>query len=343
MFIQIFGEKNMKAMKYFAIIGLSIIVILTLITLFLPTSINVEKSVDINVSVGSAYTMVNDLKNLEMLFPILRIDKKMKKTFSPNTIGKGAFIEWQSEMKNVGGGKITIVESRPDEYIKFTMTLDGVDGGYSEIKFYNIEGKTRVSWAMLSEVSFVARWFVPTYEEMFNKDLESTLASLKKTLESNPEAGSGIKVTQFGKTYYIAVSDSSGMNPGIIQGKYASAYKEIMGFMMKNKLQMSGPPVSITNSFSKTFFSFNAAIPFKQPFIGKVEGRVIIDSIPDCKVVMAVHIGPYSTLMNAYNLVMKYISDNKLKISGRSWEEYVDDPTTTKPEKLRTNIYFPVK
>jgi effector-binding domain-containing protein len=162
-------------------------------------------------------------------------------------------------------------------------------------------------------------------------------------LESNPDAGTGVKITQFSKTYYAAVSDSSDMNPMTIQSKYASAYKEIMGFMMKNKLQMSGPPVSITNSYSNTFFSFNAAIPFKQTFKGKTEGRVIIDSIPDSKVVMAVHIGPYSTLMNTYNLVMKYISDNKLEVSGRSWEEYIDDPTTTKSEKLRTNIYFPVK
>lgn len=333
----------MKIMKYFIIILLSIIAVLALITVFLPSSINVERTTEINAPAGTAYTMANDMKNLENLFPILQIDKKMKKTLSSNTIGKDAYFEWKSDMKNVGSGKITIVESRKDEYIKLAMTLDGVDAGFTEIKFTASEGKTKVSWSMHSDVSFVARWFVPTYEEMIGKDIDSSLVLLRKLTETNPAVPAQISVVEFKKTYYAAVRDSSNMDPQVIAGKYASAYKEISEFMEKNKLQMSGPPVSITNAYSQTFFSFNAAIPFAQPFTGKTSGRVIIDSIPDCKVVMAMHIGPYSALMDTYNAILKYIADNKLEIAGRSWEEYKDDPMKTKPEELKTSIYFPVK
>ncbi len=333
----------MKAFKYFVIIVLSLIALLTVITLFLPDTISVEKSLIINAPAAEAYALAGDLKNIENLFPMLQIDKKMKKTLSTNTTESGASFEWRSDMKNVGSGNITIVEAKPGEYIKFAMTLDGTDAGFTEIRFETIDGKTKVTWSMNSDVSFIARWFVPSYEDMIGKDIDSSLASLKRIAELSPAGKLEISVKQFSGAYYLAIADSSNMDGQAIAAKYASAYQEIMAFMEKNKLQISGAPVSITNSFTPAFFTFNAAIPIAQPFIGKKTGRIISDSIPSCKVVVALHVGPYSAMMPTYDAIMKYITENKLEIAGRSWEEYIDDPMKVKPDELKTNIYFPVK
>ena len=58
---------------------------------------------------------------------------------------------------------------------------------------------------------------------------------------------------------------------------------------------------------------------------------------------MAVHIGPYQGITNAYISIEKYIKDKGLQINGKSFEEYINDPGNTPPEKLQTNVYYPVK
>ncbi|MCG8442626.1 MAG: GyrI-like domain-containing protein [Caulobacterales bacterium] len=66
--------------------------------------------------------------------------------------------------------------------------------------------------------------------------------------------------------------------------------------------------------------------------------------VPAHRAAKVVHAGPYETLAQTYGAVMEWLST-----SGENWaedapsvEHYVDDPTTTPPETLRTVIYIPL-
>ncbi len=344
MFIKLLGIV-MKFLKYFLIILAAVVVIGLVITLFfLPSSIHVEKKTEIKTPASVVYAQINNFKNWDNWMPWLSLDTKMKKTYSEPAEGAKAFFEYASEIKEIGNGKITILESKPGEYIRFSLTMNGKDAGTAEFKFEEKEGKTIVTWTMDSDLGLFARWCASSLEEMGSRDFERGLAGLKKVCEEGPAAGEiEITVTEFKKSVYLAIHDSAGMDPKVISGKYAAAYKEIYEFMQKNQVQPAGAPISITNSYDEKSFNFNAAAPFLPPFKAKLSGRVILDSIPDCKVVKAVHKGPYDNLTATYNAVMKYIADNKLTIAGRPWEEYMTDPGTTKPQDMVTNIFFPVK
>jgi effector-binding domain-containing protein len=119
-------------------------------------------------------------------------------------------------------------------------------------------------------------------------------------------------------------------------------YEEIGKFMEKYQIQWGGMPMTITISMADKKWDFIAAIPIKVKDI-KPEGRITLSTVKAGKVVKGVMTGPYDKATPCYDKIVKFIREKKLNISGFSWEEYISDPAVTKPEKLITNIYFPVE
>lgn len=57
----------------------------------------------------------------------------------------------------------------------------------------------------------------------------------------------------------------------------------------------------------------------------------------------AVHVGPYEKTELAYKAVEDWINKNKKEKAGAPWEDYLNSPETTKADKLKTEIYFPIQ
>ncbi|MCI0471756.1 MAG: GyrI-like domain-containing protein [Candidatus Aminicenantes bacterium] len=55
------------------------------------------------------------------------------------------------------------------------------------------------------------------------------------------------------------------------------------------------------------------------------------------------HIGPYQELGKAYDKVLKYIDENGYKIVTATYERYLNDPGSVKPEEIQTEIIVPVE
>ena len=56
----------------------------------------------------------------------------------------------------------------------------------------------------------------------------------------------------------------------------------------------------------------------------------------------AVYVGPYDTLGGHWMALFDWITNQGLRPDGPMWESYVDDPATTDPATMRTEIYIPV-
>jgi AraC family transcriptional regulator len=55
------------------------------------------------------------------------------------------------------------------------------------------------------------------------------------------------------------------------------------------------------------------------------------------------HTGPYDTIGESYDALMGFVRENELEMDSFSYEFYLDDPRSTPPEELKTEIFFPVK
>ncbi len=79
-------------------------------------------------------------------------------------------------------------------------------------------------------------------------------------------------------------------------------------------------------------------------FQGNEEAGVNIHELGGGKEVIAIHVGPYEKLIESYMAVHEWLGANQITTQpGTScYEIYIDDPTSTPPDKLRTEIHVPI-
>jgi len=72
-------------------------------------------------------------------------------------------------------------------------------------------------------------------------------------------------------------------------------------------------------------------------------GEIESGTIGAKKAVKTTHVGPYDGLSKTHMAVWQYVQDHGLEIAGDQFEIYIDPHDSTPPEKLRTEIAWPVK
>ena len=129
-----------------------------------------------------------------------------------------------------------------------------------------------------------------------------------------------------------------------------SAYGTIGEFMRANGLEQSAARLAITRFYDESGWGFEAAVPFKSSDDARAKaqsaangGQVRLARTYAGRVVKGVHIGPHENLPDAYRQLEDYMAANRLEPNGPSWEQYVTDQPNTPPEKLRTEVFMPVK
>jgi hypothetical protein len=102
-----------------------------------------------------------------------------------------AAMTWAGNDK-VGEGKMTLIESRPNEAIKLKVDFVKPFEGTSTSEFaFKPEGdQTTVTWSMSGHRNFIAKAFclVMNGEKMIGDDLQKGLAQLKTVAESGKAA-----------------------------------------------------------------------------------------------------------------------------------------------------------
>jgi hypothetical protein len=104
------------------ILGAISVVIIALIVIvsMQPAEFSVKRTGAIAAPASAVFPHVNELRNWEAWSPWARLDPHAKSTFEGPAAGTGASMAWAGN-KNVGEGRMTIVESRPDELVRFKL------------------------------------------------------------------------------------------------------------------------------------------------------------------------------------------------------------------------------
>lgn len=115
----------------------------------------------------------------------------------------------------------------------------------------------------------------------------------------------------------------------------SKGYGELMTFISRNKLQ--------AGQFMAWYYAMQEPWPIDaavsvnrlpKEFEGRIHGRVLASS----KAVVAHMWGPYDQVNQAYEQLAGWVSQNKRKPRGHPYEVYLNDPSSVKPEEIRTDI-----
>lgn len=122
---------------------------------------------------------------------------------------------------------------------------------------------------------------------------------------------------------------------------FAEVLPKVMGWMASKGIQPASAPMAMwcAMDMQAGIADCHAGCFTLEAVDG--EGEITAGTTPACEALTVTHTGPYDTVGQTWMAVYEHAG--KLgRQPGAGWEIYVDDPTQTAPEALRTQIFLPV-
>ncbi len=330
----------MKTLKIIIIIILVLVVLFFIIPLFLPAKVHVERSMAMKCPASEIFSQVNNLHGWTGWSPFQSSDTTMVVTYEGPEEGVNAVMRWTS--KTGGNGKMTIVESIPQSYIKAALDFMNNEKAQTEWKFQPSDTGTMVTWTMdMIDLPYpLGKYAVLAMPAMMNRTFDQGLAQLKKLCETLPFI-EGLEVKAIESQPVLYIKDSASVND--LGRRIQEDYGKLMAYIAAHQVQMTGPPYSSWYSWDTSKpMVFDAGVPVAGPAAG--EGPIIAGEIKAGKVICAPSYGSYDKTGALYTAMEKYMAIKKINAIGAPWEVYYTDPAS-EPDtsKWLTYIYFRIE
>ncbi len=151
-----------------------------------PDELRVTRSATMHAPAVVIFAQVNNQKNWMNWSPWANQDPGAVFGYEGPEAGVGAVVHWAGDMR-VGVGSSTIMESRPNEFIKFRVDfvkpMEGTD--VAEFPFKTQETNTLVTWTMHGKNSLVGKMIgmVMNCPKILGQQFDQGLANLKAIVE----------------------------------------------------------------------------------------------------------------------------------------------------------------
>jgi effector-binding domain-containing protein len=119
------------------------------------------------------------------------------------------------------------------------------------------------------------------------------------------------------------------------------AYGAVMAYAGQLGIWPAGAPFVAYHNMDMADLDMEIGFPFAERQAG--QGAVLAGEIPGGKAAACLHIGPYDRLGGAYGALNEWMEANGYAPTGVVYEFYLNDPETTPPAELQTQVVFPLK
>ena len=173
-------------LKWILIGVAAVVAVFAMVVALQPADFRIERSATVSAPAAAAFAQVNDFHNWRAWSPWEKIDPALKRSFEGPQAGAGATYAWQGN-KDVGEGRMTIVESRPGELVRIKLEFfkPFAATNTAEFSFRPAGDGTAVTWTMTGRNNFLARAicvFV-NMDRMVGGMFEQGLAQMKTVVE----------------------------------------------------------------------------------------------------------------------------------------------------------------
>ena len=164
-----------------------IVLVLAAIVATRPSHFRIERTTVIAAPPSAVFAQVNDFHRWGAWNPWAKLDPEMTQSFAGATAGVGAVYTWAGN-RNVGEGRMTITESRPNELVRVRLEFLKPLPNTSTAEFtFRPQGhQTAVTWSMTGTNNFMAKaiHLVINMERMIGGQFDRGLADMKLAVES---------------------------------------------------------------------------------------------------------------------------------------------------------------
>ena len=161
-------------------------IVLIVVIAMRPADFEVTRSATIAAPPSAVFPHVNNFHNWQSWSPWEKLDPEMKKTFEGPAEGVGAKYAWSGD--EVGEGRMTITESRPNELVLINLEFLKPFESTNTTQFtFKPEGNgTNVTWTMSGRHNFMGKAFdlFMNMDKMLGSDFDKGLAEMKSVVEA---------------------------------------------------------------------------------------------------------------------------------------------------------------
>lgn len=175
-------------MSTFILLLVSLLGGFVVIISWLPDEFRVSRSATIAAPAHVVYEHINDLHKWDDWSPWAKLDPSAKNSFDGAPLGPGASFSWSGNSK-VGAGRMTILESRPDDLVRIKLEMTKPIAATNAVEFALAEEgeSTKVSWTMTGTRDFMSKavGLFMNFDKMCGGQFETGLANLKAVAEKH--------------------------------------------------------------------------------------------------------------------------------------------------------------
>jgi effector-binding domain-containing protein len=326
----------------FAIVA--VVLILGIIGVLLPRHAHVTRSVSIDRPASLVYATVNSFQLFPAWSPWQDLDPNMHQSTAGPRDGVGAKLVWSGNDK-VGSGTQLITASTPNQSVASDLDFGSMGAAKSVMTMTSEGSGTRVTWALDIDMGAnpIGHYIGLTMDRMIGNDFGNGLAKLKSLVESMPNAditGFTAQEVQLDAQPVLLVAETAAFDA--IGKAYADGFGRIGAFMAKNKLQQSGAPFGVEGTMSPDKYAFDAGIPVDRGGAAPADGVRVAQSYAG-KALKTTHVGAYEALPQTQAKLSAYMAAHGYSSAGAMIESFIDDPGKVAAEKVRTDIYAPIR
>lgn len=152
-----------------------------------PDKFRVSRSASMTAPPEVIFRQINDFHNWEQWSPWAKIDPNATTQFDGSPLGVGSTFSWSGN-KEVGVGRMTIVESRQDERLRIKLEFEKPMKATNDVDFVLQPSgdQTDVTWSMAGRNNFIGKAMnlVMNCEKMVGGRYEQGLSNLKTIVEA---------------------------------------------------------------------------------------------------------------------------------------------------------------
>lgn len=324
-----------------------ILLLLIVVSFFLPSTVHVERSIMVNASPEAVFSNIDDLQEWNKWSAWAKRDPNMQNTYEGPAAAIGQKSIWKSEHPKVGDGSMEITELKPNELLVTKLEFGGHDGGYGTIKLEKVGDSTKIVWSVDNDGSGtpmlmkpLSKYFNLFMDGMVGPDFEEGLKGLKEIAESMPKAPAApqYEVMEMElEPQIVLTAPKEHVTVDGISAYLSKNFDELYGAALQNNLK-PGPATAVYYSWDGNSTDIEAVLPVDKAPKGKIKFR----EMPATKALMVDYYGAYAGSEAAHIAIDNYAKEKNIEV-GMPWESYITDPST-EPDtsKWLTKIYYPV-
>ncbi len=163
----------------------ALLALVVVIAAFQPDQYQVSRTSTIAAPVNEVFEQVNDMHKMDAWSPWLAPDPHAKKTFEGPASGQGAIFSWAGNSE-VGEGRMTNIDSRPPDFIRFKMEFLKPMVGFGETVFtFRADGgQTVITQTMTGKKNFLSKLMCMfmSMDKMIGTQFEKGFANMNALL-----------------------------------------------------------------------------------------------------------------------------------------------------------------